>query len=38
MGTALDTACAAITAKLLSASVIASDETTTRANGVTHWQ
>lgn len=38
MGTAFDTACAAITAKLLRASIIASDETTTRVNGVTHWQ
>lgn len=38
MGAALDTARAAIKAKLLSASIIASDETTTRVNGVTHWQ
>ena len=38
MGTAFDTACAAIKAKLLSAPVIASDETTTRVDGVTHWQ
>ncbi|MGY0715133.1 IS66 family transposase [Azospirillum argentinense] len=38
MGAALDTAREAITAKLLSASIIASDETTTRVNGVTHWQ
>jgi transposase len=38
MGAAFDTACAAIKAKLLSAAVIASDETTTRVNGVTHWQ
>ena len=38
MGTALDTACSAIKAKLLSASVIASDDTTTRVSGVTHWQ
>ncbi|QCN97418.1 IS66 family transposase (plasmid) [Azospirillum argentinense] len=38
MGTAFDTAGAAIKAKLLGASVIASDETTTRVNGVTHWQ
>ena len=37
MGMALDTACAAIKAKLLSASLIASDETTTRVHGVTHW-
>ena len=28
----------AITSKLLTAKVIASDETTTRTNGVTHWQ
>jgi hypothetical protein len=38
MRAALDTARAAIKAKLLSAPVIASDETTTRVNGVTHWQ
>ncbi|QQP87460.1 IS66 family transposase (plasmid) [Skermanella sp. TT6] len=38
MGVAFDTACAAIKAKLLGAPVIASDETTTRVNGVTHWQ
>ncbi len=38
MGTELETACAAIKAKLLSAQVIASDETTTRVDGVTHWQ
>ena len=38
MGAALDTARAAIKAKLLSAPVIASAETTTRVNGVTHWQ
>jgi len=38
MGTAFDTACAAIKAKLLGAPVIASDETTTRVDGVTHWQ
>ncbi|TWB08779.1 transposase IS66 family protein [Nitrospirillum amazonense] len=38
MGTALDLACAAIKAKLVTAPVIASDETTTRVNGVTHWQ
>ena len=38
MGPAFDTACAAITAKLLTAPVIASDETTTRVNGVTQWQ
>ncbi|HYH19757.1 MAG TPA: IS66 family transposase [Azospirillum sp.] len=37
MGAAFDTARAAIKAKLLGASVIASDETTTRVNGVTHW-
>ena len=35
---AFTTACAAIKARLLSAPVIASDETTTRVNGVTHWQ
>ena len=33
-----DAACAAIKAKLPGASVIASDETTTRIDGVTHWQ
>ncbi|CAH2602194.1 transposase [Rhodovastum atsumiense] len=33
-----DAACAAIKAKLLQARVIASDETTTRIDGVTHWQ
>lgn len=38
MGPAFDTACAAIKAKLLGASIIASDETTTRVNGVTQWQ
>lgn len=38
MGTQLETACVAIKAKLLSARVIASDETTTRIDGVTHWQ
>lgn len=38
MGTAFDTARAAIKAKLVTASVIASDETTTRVNGQTHWQ
>ena len=38
MGAAFDTACAAIKAKLLEASIVASDETTTRVNGVTHWQ
>lgn len=37
MGAAFDSARAAIKAKLLSARVIASDETTTRVNGVTHW-
>ena len=31
-------ACAAIKAKLLTSAVIASDETTTRVDGVTHWQ
>ncbi|CAO3420090.1 IS66 family transposase [Azospirillum doebereinerae] len=38
MGTAFDTARAAIKAKLLTAPVIASDETTTRVNGATQWQ
>lgn len=38
MGDALDQACAAIKAKLVTAPVIASDETTTRVDGVTHWQ
>src|SRR5512135_2801833 len=38
MGTGLEAACAAIKAKLLDARVIASDETTTRVDGVTHWQ
>lgn len=38
MSTAFDTACAAIKTKLLTAPVIASDETTTRVDGVTHWQ
>ena len=37
MGSAFETACAAIKAKLLTAKVIASDETTTRVDGVTHW-
>jgi transposase len=32
------TACTAIKARLLTAPVIASDETTTRIDGVTHWQ
>ena len=34
----LQVACAAIKARLLEARVIASDETTTRIDGVTHWQ
>jgi transposase len=38
IGAAFDTARTAIKAKLLSAPVIASDETTTRVNGVPHWQ
>ncbi|GLR77729.1 hypothetical protein GCM10007856_03970 [Azospirillum oryzae] len=38
MGAALDAACAAIKTKLLTAPVIASDETTTRVDGVTHGQ
>jgi transposase len=37
MGTGLDAARDAIKARLLEAQVIASDETTTRVNGVTHW-
>jgi transposase len=37
MAAAFDTARAAIKVKLLGAPVIASDETTTRVNGVTHW-
>jgi transposase len=37
MGTAFEAARATIKAKLLTAPVIASDETTTRVNGVTHW-
>ena len=35
--TAMTAACAAITAKLKAARVIASDETTTRIAGATHW-
>ncbi|GAA4246858.1 hypothetical protein GCM10022293_00100 [Azospirillum formosense] len=38
MGAAFDSTRAAIKAKLLSAPITASDETTTRLNGVTHWQ
>jgi transposase len=38
MGCAFDVARMAIKAKLLTAPVIASDETTTRVNGVTQWQ
>ena len=44
MGTSMGTATSmgmatrAITDKLLTARIIASDETTTRTNGVTHWQ
>jgi transposase len=38
MGAGLDAARGAIKARLLEAQVIASDETTTRVNGVTHWQ
>ena len=34
---AMTTACAAIKAKLLAARVIASDETTSRIDGATHW-
>ncbi len=37
-GQDLETACAAIQDKLLKARVIASDETTTRVGGATHWQ
>jgi len=37
MQTAFGAACKAIKATLLKARVIASDETTTRINGVTHW-
>jgi transposase len=36
--TAITTACAAIKEKLLAARVIASDETTSRIAGATHWQ
>lgn len=38
MGGAFDAARTAIKAKLLTAPVIASDETTTRVNGITQWQ
>ncbi len=38
MGTDMAAATTAIRDKLLSARIIASDETTTRTNGVTHWQ
>jgi transposase len=38
MGTSMGLATRAITDKLLTARIIASDETTTRTNGVTHWQ
>jgi transposase len=38
METGLEAGRAAIKAKLLKARVIASDETTTRVDGVTHWQ
>lgn len=38
MGASMATATKAITVKLLTARIIASDETTTRTNGVTHWQ
>lgn len=38
MGADLDAACKAIQDKLLTARIIASDETTTRVNGATHWQ
>jgi len=38
MGTDMAAATTAIRNKLLAARIIASDETTTRTNGVTHWQ
>lgn len=38
MRTGMDEARAAIRSKLLTARVVASDETTTRIDGVTHWQ
>jgi len=38
MGKGMAAATKAIRDKLLSAQIIASDETTTRTNGVTHWQ
>lgn len=38
MGANLDAACKAIQDKLLTARIIASDETTTRVGGATHWQ
>jgi len=38
MGTSMGLATKAITDRLLTARIIASDETTTRTNGVTHWQ
>lgn len=38
MGTDMAAATTAIRDKLLAARIIASDETTTRTNGVTHWQ
>lgn len=38
MSAAMEKACASIKAKLLTAPVIASDETTTRVDGVIHWQ
>lgn len=38
MRTGMDEARAAIKSKLLTARVVASDETTTRIDGVTHWQ
>jgi transposase len=38
MGGELDAACKAIQDKLLTARIIASDETTTRVGGATHWQ
>jgi transposase len=38
MGTSMTAATRAISDKLLSARIIASDETTTRTNGITQWQ
>ena len=38
MGTGMAAATKTITDKLLTARIVASDETTTRTNGITHWQ